>query len=46
MAKSIAAMDAVLSIANTTIHGAGGLGIPTMCLVSRQSDWRWMKGRL
>ena len=38
----VAAMDAVLSIANTTVHGAGGLGIPTLCLVSRQSDWRWI----
>ena len=36
--SQVAAMDAVLSIANTTIHGAGGLGIPSMCLVSRQSD--------
>ena len=26
MAVLAAAMDAVLSIANTTIHGAGGLG--------------------
>lgn len=41
--SQVAAMDAVLSIANTTIHGAGGLGIPTMCLVSRQSDWRWIE---
>ena len=40
--SQVAAMDAVLSIANTTVHGAGGLGIPTMCLVSQQSDWRWI----
>ena len=26
--SQVAAMDAVISIANTTIHGAGGLGIP------------------
>lgn len=38
----VAAMDAVVSIANTTVHGAGGLGIPTLCLVSQQSDWRWI----
>ena len=37
----VAAMDAVVSIANTT-HGSGGLGIPTLCLVSQQSDWRWI----
>ena len=41
--SQVAAMDAVISIANTTIHGAGGLGIPTLCLVSRQSDWRWIE---
>jgi hypothetical protein len=37
----VAACDAVLSVANTTIHGAGGLGIPTLCLLSLHSDWRW-----
>ena len=25
--------DAVISIANTTIHGAGGLNKPTLCLL-------------
>ena len=33
--------DAVVSVANTTIHGAAGLQIPTMCLLSKSSDWRW-----
>lgn len=37
----VSACDAVVSVANTTIHGAGGLGIPTMCLLSLSSDWRW-----
>ena len=37
----VAACDAVLSVANTTIHGSGGLDIPTMCLLSIHSDWRW-----
>ena len=32
----------VVSVANTTIHGAGGLNIPTMCLLSLHSDWRWL----
>ena len=35
------ACDAVLSVANTTIHGAGGLHKPTLCLLSQHSDWRW-----
>ena len=34
--------DAVMSVANTTIHGSGGLNIPTQCLLSIYSDWRWL----
>ena len=37
----VAACDAVISVANTTIHGAGGLNVPTQCLLSRNCDWRW-----
>ena len=33
------ACDGVVSIANTTIHGAGGLNIPTLCLLGSSSDW-------
>ena len=40
--SQVAACDAVLSVANTTIHGSGGLNKPTMCL-SQDSDWRWLK---
>ena len=36
--------DAVISIANTTIHGAGTIKKPTFCLQSRNSDWRWVDG--
>lgn len=39
----VAACDAVLSVANTTIHGAGGLNLPTLCLLSLNSDWRWLR---
>ena len=38
----VASCDAVISVANTTIHGAGGLNIPTMCFLSRHADWRWL----
>lgn len=38
----VAACDAVFSVANTTIHGAGGLNKPTLCLLSRGHDWRWL----
>ena len=37
----VAACDAVISVLNTTIHGAGGLNLPTQCLLSCQCDWRW-----
>lgn len=37
----VEACDAVLSVANTTIHGAGGLSKPTLCLLSKECDWRW-----
>ena len=39
------ACDAVISVANTTIHGAGGLNKPTYCLLSLKSDWRWFVDR-
>lgn len=38
----VASCDAVVSVANTTIHGSGGLNIPTICLLSVNSDWRWL----
>ena len=40
--SQVDAMDYVISVANTTVHGAGGLGKPTFCLVSNRSDWRWI----
>ena len=40
--SQVDACDAVLSVSNTTIHGAGGLGKPTLCLLSQTSDWRWL----
>jgi tetratricopeptide (TPR) repeat protein len=39
----VAACDLVISVANTTIHGAGLVGVPTLCLLSRSSDWRWVE---
>lgn len=41
----VAACDAVLSVANTTIHASGSLGISTMCLLGDKTDWRWLNGR-
>ena len=41
--SQVAACDSILSVANTTIHGSGGLDIPTLCLLSLNSDWRWLR---
>ena len=41
----VSSCDLVLSIANTTIHGAGSLGIPTKCMLSNFSDWRWLSSK-
>jgi len=37
----VAAMDAVVSISNTTLHAAGALGIPAAGLLSTVPMWRW-----
>ena len=43
--NQVDACDAVISIANTTIHGAGGLCKPTLCLLGVKADWRWLKAQ-
>ncbi len=40
--NQVASCDAIISVANTTIHGAGGLGKPTLCLLGAKPDWRWL----
>ncbi|MBK5000680.1 tetratricopeptide repeat protein [Pseudomonas sp. S31] len=40
-ASQIAALDAVISIDNTTVHLAGALGIPTFALLPLNPNWRW-----
>ena len=40
--NQVNACDGVISIANTTIHGAGGLNKPTLCLLGAHADWRWL----
>ena len=34
-------MDGVLTVANTTVHGAAGAGVKTAVLLSKTADWRW-----
>lgn len=45
LAALIAAMDLVVSVDNSTVHLAGGLGRPTWALLPHAADWRWMQGR-
>jgi hypothetical protein len=41
-AAQVAAMDAVISIQNTTIYVSGGLGIKTFAVLPPVPDWRWL----
>ena len=43
-AAQVAAMDCVITIQNTTLYVAGGLGVPTLALTSPAPDWRWFGG--
>ncbi len=38
----VSCCDQVISAANTTIHGAGCLGIPTTVILAKNPDWRWL----
>ena len=38
----VSCCDKVISAANTTIHGAGCLGIPTTVVLAKDPDWRWL----
>ena len=40
----IAAMDAVVSVDNVTVHMGGALNQPVLALLPLESDWRWMQG--
>ncbi|MBM10060.1 MAG: hypothetical protein CMF69_10900 [Magnetovibrio sp.] len=40
-AAQVAAMDAVVSVSNSTAHIAGALGITTCILLSQAPQWKW-----
>lgn len=44
-AAQVAGLDAVVSISNTTVHVAGGLGVPTLMLLpaNRGRHWYWLR---
>ena len=44
-AAQVAAMDLVISVTNTTVYMAGGLGVPTWVLMSDRPLWVWMQDR-
>ncbi len=44
-AAQISALDLVVSVDNSTVHLAGGLGIPVWTLIPHSPDWRWMMDR-
>ena len=44
-ARTIAAMDLVISIDSMPAHLAGALGVPTWTLLPFDADWRWMERR-
>jgi len=45
LAAMICAMDLIVSVDNSTVHLAGGLGCPTWALLPYFADWRWMRFR-
>jgi len=40
-AAQVASLDLVISVANTTVHVAGALGVETWALLASPADWRW-----
>ncbi len=45
-AAQVAAMDVIISTSNTTVHMAGALGVPTLCLTPfvEGRPWYWFVG--
>ncbi len=41
VAALVAALDLVISVANTTLHLAGAVGAPTLGLLRQAADWWW-----
>lgn len=41
LAALIASCDLVVSVCNTTVHMAGALGVPCLCLVPSKPAWRY-----
>jgi len=44
-ARTIAALDLLITIDSMPAHLAGGMGVPTWVLLHSDCDWRWMQNR-
>ena len=44
-ARTVAALDLMITIDSMPAHLAGALGVRTWTLLQAESDWRWMDGR-
>lgn len=44
-AKTMRALDLVISVDSMPVHLAGALGVPVWTLLHHDPDWRWMLGR-
>jgi hypothetical protein len=44
-ARTIAALDLIVTIDSMPAHLAGAMGVPTWTLLHSHCDWRWMKNR-
>ncbi len=45
-ARTIAALDLMVTIDSMPVHLAGAMGVPTWVLLHSHCDWRWMKDRI
>ena len=41
----VSGLDLVITVDTAAVHLAGGLGVPTWCLISAAPDFRWLLGR-
>ena len=45
LAATLAKLDLLVTVDTLAAHLAGALGVPTLLLLRKNADWRWMSGR-